>query len=329
VESPLQNPVVVEQITNYLCTPCKGAAEIIDSLDEAFPDNVVVVRYHADEPYAGDPIYNPYTDTVLNFYGLNTADGVPITVIGGDWSEHGYDDTKREDYAERWFNVMRDKASQPPKYRPSVSSLMGDSLIVADVIVEPSKASSDVVRTMLTEYEAPLPPSAVKPYSNYAVRAGTNSSHAEFVVDSSWNESNLYITVVINDPSGAVVGSYQGKVGTYTLENLSNDGDTVVPLNEYSMVYLRMENRTDQDLTLTFRVNGIPRDWNNTICWGVCLSDTTMITNTLEAGASTPDHGMYFSVYPTTADTAYITVEVRYSDDERIFRRLNVKVVAQ
>ncbi|NPB04145.1 MAG: hypothetical protein GXO39_07020 [Thermotogae bacterium] len=327
-DTPLPNPVVVEQVTNYMCVPCKGSAEIIDSLDEAYDDKVVVVRYHVNDPYTGDPLYSPYSDSLLNFYGLNTSEGVPITVIGGDYREHGYDDTKRDDYAQKWFNVMQERSQIEPKYHPTVSSLMGDSLVVIDVSTS-SKASSDVVRTLLTEYDAPLPPSAVKDHSNYVVRAGINSSHAEFVLDSAWNDNNLFVTVIINSYDGKVVGSYQGKVETYTLENLSNDGDTIAPLEEYTMVYLRMKSKSGRDLPLTFRLEGIPRDWNNTICWGVCLSDTNAVSNTLEAGSTTPDHGMYFSVYPTTIDTADITVKVHLQDDPRVFRQLKVRIISQ
>jgi len=325
----LPYPVVVEQVTNYLCVPCKGANEIVDSLDGAYGDKLVVVRYHANDPYTGDPLYTTYTDSLLSLYGLSTSDGVPITIIGGDYSEHGYDDTRREDYVSRWVNLIKERAQNVPRYSITATSTVGDSLVVIDVSLNPGKAASDVVRTMLTEYNAPLPSGSVKPHSNYAVRAGTNSTHAEFVVDTSWNVDNLYVTVVVNSSDKKVVGSYQAKAGTYTLSNLSNDGDTTAPLNQYTTVYLRMENRTDRDLNLTFRLSGIPRDWSNTICWGVCLSDTTMVSNTLSAGATTPDHGMYFAVYPTTVDTADITVRVYLNDDPRIFRQLKVRVISQ
>ena len=328
-EEALPYPVVVEQVTNYMCVPCKGANEIIDSLDEAYGDKLVVVRYHANDPYVGDPVYTPYTDSVLSLYGLSTSDGVPITVIGGDYSEHGYDDTRRDDYVERWNNLILERGQNVPKYAVSATSLVGDSLAVIDVSLNPGKAASDVVRTMLTEYHVPLPSGSVKPYSNYAVRAGTNSTHAEFVVDTSWNTANLYVTVVVNSSDKKVVGAYQGKAGTYLLSNVSNDGDTTAPLNQYTTVYLRMEHRTDRDLNLTFKLSGIPRDWNNTICWGMCLSDTNMVSNTLPAGATTPEHGMYFAVYPTTVDTADITVRVYLNDDPRVFRQLKVRVISQ
>ncbi len=328
-EEALPYPVVVEQVTNYMCVPCKGANEIVDSLDEVYGDKLIVVRYHANDPYVGDPVYTSYTDSVLSLYGLNTSDGVPITVIGGDYNEHGYDDTRRGDYVERWNNLILERGQRVPKYSLTVSSLVGDSMAVIDVSTSPSKAASDVVRTMLAEYHVPLPSGSVKPYSNYAVRAGTNSTHAEFVVDTSWNLDNLYVTVVVNSSDGTVLGAYQSKAGTYTLSNVSNDGDTTAPLNEYTTVYLRMENRTDRDLSLTFKLSGIPRDWSNTICWGMCLSDTLMVSNTLPAGSTTPDHGMYFAVYPTTIDTADITVRVYLNDDPRVFRELKVRVISQ
>ncbi len=328
-EGGLPYPVVVEQVTNYMCVPCKGANEIIDSLDEAYGDKLIVVRYHANDPYVGDPVYTPYTDSVLSLYGLSTSDGVPITVIGGDYSEHGYDDTRKDDYVEKWNNLILERGQRVPKYSISATSLVGDSLAVIDVSLSPGKAASDVVRTMLTEYHVPLPSGSVKPYSNYAVRAGTNSTHAEFVVDTSWNTGNLYVTVVVNSSDGKVVGAYRGEAGTYTLKNVSNGGDTTAPLNQYTSVYLRMENRTDRDLNLTFKISGIPRDWSNTICWGMCLSDTFMVSNTLPAGSTTPEHGMYFAVYPTTLDTANITVRVYLNDDPRIFRELKVRVISE
>ncbi len=325
----LPYPVVVEQVTNYLCVPCKGANEIIDSLDGVFGEKLVVVRYHVNDPYDGDPLYTPYSDQVLSLYSLNTSSGVPITVIAGEYKEHGYDESKHGDYVERWMNVIEEKAQVEPSYKPTVDALMGDSVVKVGVDVGGSLPSGYTVRTLLTEYGVPLPPNSVKPRSNYAVRAGVHSDSATFVLDTSWNQDNLFITVIVNSSDKRVVGAYQGKPGTYTLTNLSNDGDTTVPLNQYSTVYLGMENRSDRDLDLVFTVDGIPRDWSNTICWGVCLSDTNMVSNTLEAGATVGGHSMYFSVYPTTVDSATITVRVYLREDPRVFRQIKVRVRSQ
>ncbi|MEO0195261.1 MAG: hypothetical protein ABIL88_03275 [candidate division WOR-3 bacterium] len=113
----------MEQVTNYQCTPCKGANEVIDSLADAHPDKIFPIRYHVNTPYPGDPLNNEYADSMVSFHGLDLSRGVPITLIGGDFVDYGYDDNQRADYVQRWYNRIKEKSQTQPYYTAPLMSV--------------------------------------------------------------------------------------------------------------------------------------------------------------------------------------------------------------
>ena len=77
--------VVPEEFTDTECTYCPGAAEALDSLHNAYPDNVAIIAYHGG--YSGnDPFDNTPASNRRSYYGIT---GFPTCVFGGDRTQVG------------------------------------------------------------------------------------------------------------------------------------------------------------------------------------------------------------------------------------------------
>jgi len=81
--SAVQRKVLGELMTNTACPGCAGANYSLDEVMQQFPDQLVVIRYHAWWPSSADPFYaaNPDENRArVNFYG---ADYTPHLWIDG------------------------------------------------------------------------------------------------------------------------------------------------------------------------------------------------------------------------------------------------------
>ncbi|MEO0214622.1 MAG: hypothetical protein ABIL12_03805 [candidate division WOR-3 bacterium] len=324
----LPYPILVEQVTNYQCTPCKGANEVIDSLADAHPDKIFPIRYHVNTPYPGDPLNNEYADSMVSFHGLDLSRGVPITLIGGDFVDYGYDDNQRADYVQRWYNRIKEKSQTQPYYNPTVELIYGDGAIDVSISLDKPLQSGDNPKIFLSEYNVPLPPGSEKPYSNYALRGMINGTGGTFVVDTAWDVNNLYVIFAIFNPSKRVVGLSRVKVSntsnTFTFYATDPVVDTI-DSGAISKFHLYAKNNTNKDLVMTLMISGVPRFWNTAVCWGICISGNR-ITDTLHSGEETGFGTFYFSITPTTKDSANITAEFFLSDKPHIKRSVNFKV---
>ncbi len=72
--------VLPEEFTDTECTYCPGAAEALDSLYHAYPDNVAIIAYHGG--FSGnDPFDNSYASARRSYYGVSAY---PTCIFGGD-----------------------------------------------------------------------------------------------------------------------------------------------------------------------------------------------------------------------------------------------------
>ncbi len=77
--------VVPEECTDTECTYCPGAAEALDSLYNAYPDNVAIIAYHGG--FSGnDPFDNTAASNRRSYYGVT---GYPTCIFGGDRTQVG------------------------------------------------------------------------------------------------------------------------------------------------------------------------------------------------------------------------------------------------
>ncbi len=319
VEEGLGGPVLLEQITNYKCYPCKGASEVLDSLQSAYPDRVFLIKVHVDVPYPGDPLYIPGSDSVVQYYGLNPDAGVPILVIGGDYTEVGFDDAQRADYVERWFNKMKELAVLDDPYSPSIEAY--HTSLGLDVRVETTSPVSSDHRSFLTitEKHVPLPSGSVKPYSHFAMRARfPDSTHVAMEMDSTWNPDSLFAVFHVHDANGRVI-SVGGKpveraFVLYFLSSGTDWADTTVQVNGEAKFKMHVENRMSESALYTLRLVNVPRDWTSVVCIGnACVSGTTA-SDTLQPGEIKEGNEFYFTIIPTTVDTVQIDVILQVDD---------------
>ncbi len=319
VEEGLPGPVLLEQITNYKCYPCKGASEVLDSFQSLYPDRVFLVKVHVDVPYPGDPLYIDRSDSVVRYYGLNPEAGVPILVIGGDYVEVGFDDAQRGDYVERWFNKMKELAISDDPYSPSMEAY--HTSLGLDIRVETGSPLSPEHRSFMTitERHVPLPDGSVKPYSHFAMRAHfPDSMHISMDVDSTWNSDSLFVVFHVHDADGRVV-SVGGKPleRAFVINFLSTgtgEADTTVEVNGEARFEMHVENRMSRAALYTLRLLNVPRDWTSIVCIGnACVRGTTA-SDTLQPGEVKEGSGFYFTIIPTTVDTVSIEVILEVSD---------------
>jgi len=77
--------VLAEECTDTECTYCPGAAESLDSLNRAYPDNVAIIAYHGG--FSGnDPFDNTPAGDRRSYYGVT---GFPTAIFGGDRKQVG------------------------------------------------------------------------------------------------------------------------------------------------------------------------------------------------------------------------------------------------
>ncbi len=319
VEEGLAGAVLLEQITNYKCYPCKGASEVLDSFQSLYPDRVFLIKVHVDVPYPGDPLYIPQSDSVVRYYGLNPDAGVPILVIGGSYTEVGFDDAQRADYEERWFNRMKELAITDDPYSPSIEAY--HTSLGLDVRVETASPLSSGHRPFLTitERQVPLPDGSVKPYSRFAMRARfPDSTRISMDVDSTWNPDSLFVVFHVHDADGRVISTGGKPVERAFVLNFlstgSHQADTTVEVNGEARFKMHVENRMSRAALYTLRLLNVPRDWTSIVCIGnACVSGTTA-SDTLQPGEVKEGNEFYFTIIPTTVDTVRIDVVLEVSD---------------
>ncbi|MHB2154501.1 choice-of-anchor J domain-containing protein [Calditrichota bacterium GD2] len=72
--------VLPEEFTDTECKYCPGAAEALDSLYKAYPNNVAIIAYHGG--FSGnDPFDNSYASARRSYYGVSAY---PTCYFGGD-----------------------------------------------------------------------------------------------------------------------------------------------------------------------------------------------------------------------------------------------------
>ncbi len=77
--------VLAEKCTDTECTYCPGAAEALDSLNRAYPDNVAIIAYHGG--FSGnDPFDNTPAADRRSYYGVTAF---PTAIFGGDRKQVG------------------------------------------------------------------------------------------------------------------------------------------------------------------------------------------------------------------------------------------------
>ncbi len=325
------NPVLVEQFTNYNCIPCKGANEIVDSLQILYPDKVFTIRYHVNFPYPNDPLYTPYSDSAVSYYNLNLSQGVPITIILGSYIEIGYDDALRSDYIQRWFNKMKELSKNSPFYNASgIIEYFGNSVNV-NISLDKNLSSNHKANIYITEYNVQLPSGSAKPYSNFALRKAFNGLNASFEIDTSWKIQDLHTVFVVRDENRNILSLWQGKVssGFEVLSyKLQSDSIVSILLNETFKFYLKLKNNTNQTQKIIIDVSGLPRDWIPTLCFkGVCRN-TTNVIDSLLPGYETGDGSFYFGAIATTNESAIIDMKVSI-ENKNLYKTIRGRVNVQ
>ena len=314
-EGGLQNPILVEQITNYKCAPCRGAGEVLDSLHALYPDKIFLVRVHVNQPYPGDPIYNPGSDTIVSYYSLNPSSGVPILLIDGDYSEVGFDDAQREDYATRWFNKMVELSQEPEEYQLDIRAYRTSMGIHVELNPDKPLNQSHVPFIAITERHAPLPSGSVKPYSHYAMRYLVKGSlEADVVIDSTWNPDSLFAIGHVHDASKKVIAVRGREPGTafiaYFLSTGTHYHDTTVQLNGEANFDMHIENFMPEPTIYTLKLDNVPRDWTSVVCIGNACVSGTIASDTLQPGEIKEGDYFHFTIIPTTNDSAVIEAEI-------------------
>ena len=325
-EMGLLNPILVEQITNYKCAPCKGASEILDSLHSLYPNKILLLRIHVDEPYPGDPIYNPGADTIVSYYSLNPSAGVPILLIDGNYSEVGFDDAQREDYATRWFNKMVELSQEPAEYRLDIKAYRTSMGIHINLNPDKPLSQDHIPFIAIAEKHAPLPSGSVKPYSNYAMRHLVKGNlEADVVIDSTWNPDSLFVIGHIHDASRKVVAVDGRDPETafivYFLSTGTHYHDTTVQLNGEANFDMHIENRMPEPTLYTLKLNNVPRDWMSIVCIGNACVSGTIASDTLEPGEIKEGPYFHFTIIPTTSDSVVIEAEI-YQEDKPVLKEV-------
>ncbi|MCS7244826.1 MAG: hypothetical protein N2504_01790 [candidate division WOR-3 bacterium] len=326
-DTTLINPILVEQFTNYKCFPCNGANEIVDSFQRVYSDKVFVVRYHVNVPYPNDPIYIPYSDSMVNYYNLDLSSGVPITIISGGFKDIGYDDTQREDYKQRWLNKMREFSKIEYQYKANGNvEHFGNSANV-NITLDKSLSPNHRANIYITEYDVKLPQGSSKPYSHFALRSASTGLSANFTINESWNKNNLYILFVIRDENKKVISLWQGKLPNEILTYyLQNDSILNVNQNETGKFYLKLKNNTNQVQRILIDISGVPKTWTPILCFrGVCRNTTTLEDSILP-NYETADSAFYFGFIPTTSENVIIEMKVSI-EGKNLYKTINGRVI--
>jgi len=327
----LNNPVLIEQFTNYKCVPCNGANEIIDSLQKIYPDKIYVIRYHVNVPYPNDPLYNNYVDSAIAYYNVDLNAGVPITIISGVFKEVGYDDAYREDYKQRWFNKMKEFSNNNFSYISNGKiEIFGNSANI-NINLDKNLSPSHKANIYITEYNVSLPSGSSKPYSNFALRIAFNGTSANFQIDTNWNKNNLYALFVIRDENKNVISLWQDKFSNYNeilSYSLQSDSVINVNLNETGKFFLKLKNNTNETQTIMIDISGFPKDWIPVLCFkGICRNSTTLIDSLL-ANYETQDSSFYFGIIPTTYENSIIEMKVSILN-KNLYKTLTGRVIVQ
>lgn len=323
----LNNPVLVEQFTNYKCFPCNGANEIVDSFQRVYNDKIFVIRYHVNVPYPNDPLYIPYVDSIVNYYNLNLNSGVPVTIISGSFKDIGYDDTQREDYKQKWLNKMSEFSKDTYQYR-AIGNVehFGNSANVS-ITLDKSLSPNHKANIYITEYDVKLPQGSSKPYSHFALRSAFTGLSANFTINENWNKNNLYVLFVIRNENKRVISLWQGKLSNEILTYyLQGDSILYVNQNETGKFDLKLKNNTNQVQRILIDISDFPKTWIPILCFkGVCRNTTTL-SDSLLPGYETPDGAFYFGFIPTTDED--ITIEMKVSiQGKNLYKVINGRVI--
>ncbi len=111
--------VVGELITNTGCTPCKPANDTLDQIFPDYPDNLVLIRYHAWWPSSSDP-----------FYTYNaTENAARINYYGADYAPHFHIDGIVDGDADRdnWRSMIETEMQKKAPLKISVGGWFADS----------------------------------------------------------------------------------------------------------------------------------------------------------------------------------------------------------
>ena len=203
--------VLGELITNTDCGGCRYANYALDSVMMQFPNQFVVVRYHAWWPSPHDPFYsaNPDENTArINFYG---ADYTPHMWIDGT--------IDGRDQGRFWPPYIQSELNKPTTIRIDMQVLYDSTKNTGFVYTEISNESDSTYNNLhlfyaVTEsniyYQArngedihnQVMRDMIPNATGKAIDVPPNQTiydTAEFTIDPRWNENNCQIVVFVQD----------------------------------------------------------------------------------------------------------------------------------
>ena len=207
----VQRKVLGELITNTACPGCASANYALDALLEQFPDQLVVVRYHAWWPSRSDPFYaaNPDENSArINFYG---ADYTPHLWIDGT-VDGGYQSGP-------WPTYIQSELNKPTSIginmQVQYDSTKNTGFVYTQISNESDSTHSNLrLFYVITEsnlyYQAPngedihnqVMRDMIPNATGKAIDVPPNQTiydTAEFTIDPRWNENNCQVVVFVQN----------------------------------------------------------------------------------------------------------------------------------
>ncbi len=207
----VQRKVLGELITNTACPGCASANYALDSVMMQFPDQLVVVRYHAWWPSSSDPFYaaNPDENSArINFYG---ADYDPHLWIDGT-VDGGYQPSP-------WPIYIQSELNKPTSIRINMQvqydSTKNTGFVYTQISNESDSTHSNLrLFYVITEsniyYQAPngedihnqVMRDMIPNATGKAIDVPPNQTiydTAEFTIDPRWNENNCQVVVFVQN----------------------------------------------------------------------------------------------------------------------------------
>ncbi len=324
--------VVVEEFADWACIPCKATARVLDSLQQIYPD-LVVVRYASGALDPGDPLYTPVAaevDARVAFYSLDLSLGVPVVRIQGRYQDRGY----AEEYAVRWGRQVEEAGKDTPRVRLELlrATVSPDtSGGEVDVRLRGSLLSGDRVMVYVLEKGIALQAPNGETRFSHVFRGGNPVDgvlvdtvvNVPFTIPASvlHPESTEVVVFVQNRDSlnilDAILLSFQelSPVFTPTLRLTPDTArDTTVPVNTYTVFHFQLENLRADPHPVDVRVepdslHPVPPGWGLFICVnGRCLN-TTQVVDTLQPGGV--DSLFSVDVLPGTPDSGTLWLRIR------------------
>ncbi len=260
----VQRKVLGELMTNTSCGGCASANEALDNVMLQFPDQLVVIRYHAWWPSSSDPFYtaNPGENRArINFYG---ADYTPHLWIDGH-VDGGYNPGPWVSYIQGELNIPTSIAIDMQVQYDSTkntgviyvtisneSDSTHDSLHLYYVITESniyypapngSTIHNQVMRDMIPDANGI--PINVPPHQSI-------SDTQDFTIDPRWDETNCQVVVFVQSHTNKHVYQADAKwLFTYPEleytryrvdDSAGGNGDNVPQPGESVNLYISVKN---------------------------------------------------------------------------------------